>query len=341
MHAVAAVDGNHGRYYAELQALKEAPETKMMFDEDTLDSLGNIQSNIMSCKKLTVFQQLIRYVFFAGDVFLVTPETMPEFHEYVEGVCKKANIDVPTIFITRKKLVDPAFFTEMARLGTILTGGIQQGMMYALAQKLLVSSGAVIIEQKFLQELSDEGLEAVVTHEIGHIKHNHIYKSLALGIVVTYLVKLAMAQSGISDTITLPVGEQVVNVHTKDIATGLLVWGIIALIINKRFEKQADEFAYADNGKANGIIEVCELFLKKEQIREEEFVVVYNLLQANRASLPSLNYYSLLAYYYMEKCFHKIEKFKKFIRHETFWGLHPSDQARIAAAREYLAQQQQ
>jgi hypothetical protein len=123
--AQCAVATNTGLYYAELQTLKESPEAKIMFDEDAHETLASIQRDIITCKNLTSFQRFVRMFFQMCDVVLVTPETMPLLHGYVEDLCKKADIQTPTVYITRKDWLFNAF-----------------------AQKLLMSNGAILIGQK-------------------------------------------------------------------------------------------------------------------------------------------------------------------------------------------------
>ncbi len=307
----------HGRYYAELQALKDTPETKLMFDEDAHQGLAGIERDIIIRKDLTQFQRFVRGLFLMCDVVLVTPETMPLLHGYVEDVCKKANMVTPTVFITR-----------------------HEGIFNAFAQKLLMSSGAILIGQKLMKEVSDESLEGIVAHELGHIKYNHVNKALALSVLggIMHMLLLNKLEKYITvkdNTQYTYAFKQYLLWEATKAASSLMV----AFIINKRFEKEADAFAYEANGKANGLIEFFELLLKKDEIREEEFVTVYELLQNNKSSLSGLDYYRLAFKYYIMKGGHLFTKAYKMLYHETFVGAHPSPEARIKAAQDYLAQQ--
>jgi len=314
----AEIGHNHGVYYDELKALKTAPVTKLMFDEDAHSSLSEIQRDIIICKNLTAFQRFVRSVFLALDVIVVTPETMPLLYSYVDDICKKADIATPTVFITRK-----------------------DGFFNAFAQKLLMSTGGIVIGQKLMNELSDEAIEAVVAHEIGHIKHNHVNKHLGLfaGQVITFMVlfKRLGIQSGITSFDTLDARMLKQYVYWGKIYLLVSAVSYIApLIVNKRFEKEADEFAYKANGKGAGIIEFFELLLTKDQLREEEFTSIYALLQANKSNLALDDYYGFLWRYYVAYAGHLYTNFYKEIYYETFIGAHPSPQARIAAAKEYM-----
>ncbi|HMK33006.1 MAG TPA: M48 family metallopeptidase, partial [Nitrosopumilaceae archaeon] len=289
-----------GRYYAELIALKNAPDAKIMFDEDSHEGLATIQRDINISKNLTPFQRFVRSAFIALDVVVVTPDTMPLLYSYVDGICQEANIATPTVFISRK-----------------------DGFFNAFAQKLLMSTGGIIVGQKLMKEVSDDALEAIVAHEIGHIKHNHINKMLALHVVSFILFRMIANQSN--------AGANFVHQMDHDWARGryinwyckykLVMEPVLStfesFVINKRFEKEADAFA-CDNGKASGLIELFELFLKKDQLREEEFVTVYELLQKNKADLSTNDYYSLIANYYLFRAGQSFTNFFKKIYHETF-----------------------
>ncbi len=313
----AETTNNHGVYYQELKTFKKSPQTKEIFDEDAHYGLSTIQSDIITFKNLTYFQRMVRAAFLALDVVVVTPETMPLLYSYVDGICKKAHIETPTIFITRRK-----------------------GFFNAAAQKLLMSSGGIVIGQKLMKESSDEALEAIVAHEIGHIKHNHVNKILALSVLnhilfLTLSYKLGLLEINVAETkkgIT-------VNDLGKFYALKVILSYLPSLIINKRFEKQADEFAYKVNGKGAGIIEFFELILKKEQLREEEFVSVYALLQENKDNISSSDYYDLIMRYYLAYAGHSFKKFYTKVYHETFVGAHPSHQSRIDAVKKYMAEQ--
>lgn len=326
----------HGIYYSELKAFKKAPATKEMFDEDALFELSAIQRDITTYKNLTWFQRWVRKSFLECDVIIVTSETLPTLYAYVDGICKKANIITPTIFVTR-----------------------QNGFFNAAAQKLLMSSGAIIIGQKLMHDISDEALEAVLAHEIGHIKYNHGNKTLALvvGSLVLFPIlfkqfkldkefNAIMAMLKLIDENKLVSPQDAWNIFAKvntfRTKVVLLLAGVLtlpSLFINKRFEKEADEFACKDNDKSKGLIEYFELTLQKEELREEEFVAIYNLLQENKVDLSLWSNMTLGLRYYMAKVGHFYNKAHKYIYYNTFLGAHPSPKARIEAAKKYLQQE--
>lgn len=314
--------GNHGVYYSELKAYKKAPATKEMFDEYAHSGLARIQSDITIYKNLTSFQRFVRSGFLGLDVILVTPDTLPKLYEYVDGICKKADIATPTIFVTR-----------------------HDGFFNAFAQKLFASTGGIIIGQKLMHEVSDEALEAIVAHEIGHIKHNHVNKILGL-MAMSYLLYRLLCKALDLESVRVYSSETEAEKFLK--LGGLIAKKVAVLqgclllpplVINKQFEKEADAFA-CDNGKSEGIVEFFEFILGKEQLREEEFVAIHNLLQQNKVDLTFSDYYfDLMPRYYLEKFGHNIDKARRYIYHNTFLGAHPSPEARIAAAQKYLQQE--
>lgn len=321
--------GNHGVYYSELKAFKKAAATKEMFDKDAHQGLSKIQRDITTFKNLGFFQRFVRSLFLMFDVVVVTPETMPKLYEYVDGICQKAEIETPTIFVTRKNW-----------------------LFNAMAQKLLMSSGAIIIGQKLMHDLSDNALEAIVAHEIGHIKYNHVNKMIALhiGRDICYAALCSMLHLNritfVKDENGLfiipsqtELQSQIKSMNIKRILLDVSLYLALWLMMDKRFEKEADEFACKDNGKAAGLIEAFEFMLKKEQLREEEFVVVYELLQNNSADLSLLDNMSLRLRYYVAKGGHLYGKALEYIAHHTPLGSHPSHEARIAAAQQYLQQE--
>jgi len=337
LHSVdlcAAETDNHGVYYSELKALKKAPETKLLFDEDAHQGLAAIQRDVTTYRNLTWVQRFIRSEFLNCDVVMVLPETMPLLYAYIDGVCKKAGIATPPIFITR-----------------------QEGFFNAFAEKFLTSTGAIVFGQKLIKDLSDDAIEAVAAHEIGHIKHNHTNKLLKLSVLewgvwiglIAVIAKYVPMTKMQDIMVTAADGETVMQ--RVEVPNFLKMYAVYAMtdcfaslipsyIVNKRFEKEADQFAYEANGKGQGLIEFFELILKKDQLREEEFAPIYALLQQNKQGLSSCDYYKLAGRYYLARAGQSFINFYKKVYHETFIGAHPSPQARIAAAKEYLATQQ-
>lgn len=326
-HAVSSTS-NHGAYYGELKAFKKSPSTKELFDKDAHPELIAIQRDIATYKVLTPMQRLAQFILLSFDVVVVTPDSFPLLYACVDTICQKGNVIMPVVFVTRKK-----------------------GFLNAFALKLLKSNGGIVIGQDLLSKVSDESLEAIIAHEIGHIKHNHNNKllvlnlslSVAVGVISQYLkpglLSVPSRPIQFSDVEICRFVRELVTLDLKLDVMFFISSVIAAFIINKQYEKEADEFTCKTVGKSAGLIELFEYYLKKEQLREDEFIATYDILQQNKAVLPN-DYNELAMRYYLAKAGHVIEKAYKYIYHNTFLGAHPSHEARITAAKKYLATQE-
>ena len=189
-------------------------------------------------------------------------------------------------------------------------------------------------------DTSDTELEAIVAHEIGHIKHNHINKIIPLSIFnyffVDFLLRRYTTQANLYSLNPAHVAYREIRyLFITYFLSGLLT----DLIINKRFEKEADEFAFKAN-KAEGIKLFFEHLLHKEKLQDDEFPHIYELLQESKDKVGVVDYYLLLINYYLTKGEHLVNKARRWLYGNTFLGAHPSHQARVNAAR-YLEQNPQ
>ena len=300
-----------GIYCQELAAFKAREDMQAIFDKEMHDGLRSIQQDIYICKELSFSQRLIRGIFLAHDVIVVTPDSMPALYAYVDMLCKNASISMPIIFITRKKT-----------------------MFNAFAAKMFASTGGILIGQKLLRKTTDAELEGIVAHEIGHIKHNHVNKRLGLvGINFGISALLATYFTGITDVKT-------VNFWRVMLCALSVSSFVSQLIISKTFEKEADTFA-CESGKAEGLIEFFEDLQKKEQIHEDEFIATEKVLKESKPHIAGISYFGLLLRYCIAKNEHENNKWWRDVYSNTPLGAHPSHEARIASAQEYLAKQQQ
>jgi Zn-dependent protease with chaperone function len=334
-HLIAS-ETNHGVYYAELKALKEAPETKLLFQQDVDGgsrtnqcnllrykpvvsnnqgrgwfacweeirkelSLGAIKREIMRGKNLSFIDEMLLLGLCGAndDLIIVTDETMPALYNYVCSVSKKAKIATPFVFVT-----------------------LREGFFSAFSRKILAFRGSVVIGQQLLQDLSDEELETLVAQQVGHIKYNHTNKD----IVVTCAVAVGAA------LLTQKNCDAEVTVLKNPLFGCFVIPAFSSLLISKRFEKQADAFAL-QAGKANGIIKFYERLQQRDQARVAEFNEISNALTENAADIPMLSYLFLNVAYYMAKAEHCVAGAYNKIAY-------PSHQERIDAATTYLAQQE-
>ena len=266
---IHAEDRPNSVYQQEIQALKANPIYKPIFDKEAPLDLKLIHRDIENFKELTFLQRLIRFGILGADVVVVTPETMPKLYGYVKTICEEQSVVMRTVFITRQK-----------------------GVFNAFAQKLLASSGAIVIYQKLIKQTTAKELEAVIAHELGHIKYNHVNKILGMNIAAAVGLKLLAKQFAPS-------------YENHNFTQFIIASYLTRFVINKRFEKQADEFAYKathDHGK--GLIELFEHFDRKEKYNYDHYAITYKALQNNKSKLGYFDYLSLMADYYITKGTH-------------------------------------
>lgn len=296
-------------YKKELSAFKVNPKYAGIFDRNVSFGVNEIQQNINNYPNIPLFQHLmVPIAFYLGDFLLplmlnnmvvVTPETMPQLYKYVDDICKEQSISTPTLLISRQDYIP----------------------ITAVSYKILLSSGAVLLEQRTITESTDAALEAIIAHELGHLKYNHTNKTIFLSIVTFYVCKY-----GLSMLLSR-------NFVAKNLSIFHLL--LFRFIRNKHFEKEADKFAYETLGKGDGLIEAFKLMEKKEAIYEQGFIDTYNLLQKSRNKLGIINYLRLARSYYTERAISYLQYAYEWLSHNTFLGEHPGHEARIATIREY------
>ncbi len=267
----------HNRYYKEFKKLKEGEVYNIIFDKHANGEVKAILRDALTFSEVSAWQRLL--CMFAMDNVLISSKTMPELYSYVHGLCTKHNIKMPLVFVTHEK-----------------------GIFNAFAAKLLMSAGAIVIGQDVLKEASEGEVNAVVAHEIGHIKYNHVNKQLFVQLVFPPLAAITPK-----------------------------------LIFGKSHEKQADEFSYkyTDNGK--GLIMFFKRLIKKQQDRDNDLKKTNEILKKNKSRLNFDTYFYLKLRYYMTKALHNVNKAHSWLYHNTILGPHPSPEARIKRVQEYFA----
>ncbi len=224
---------------------------------------------------------------------VVTPETMPKLHAYVSEICAKAQVRVPLIFISTY----PGIFNAFAHEGFLFLRSI------LLGQEML--------------DLTQEETEAIVAHELGHLKHYHTWKEFGLEVALTGIFSCTLSENTILTNFYL----------------ALLC---ARIIINKRFEKEADLFA-CKMGKAEGI---KTFFANCHDAQEQENVAFYQTLDeigASKSDVSMAVYYcNMMPLYYGATLGRYIRNGMRWLYHNTPWGEHPSHAERAKAAQEYL-----
>lgn len=297
-------------YRQELEDFKKSPQYEVIFDKNANEALRCIQRDIENFKQLSLLQRWIRSAFLSFDSVAISSDTMPKLYAYIDSMCKKESVYTPTVFVTRQK----------------------EGFFNAAAQKLLISSGAIIIGHELLLESTDAELEAVVAHEIGHIKHNHVNKTLGIYIAtaITSIISTTVYLHSCSK-------HDINRAAIKALLFLIIAFNAPRFIINKNFEKEADEFAFKDMDKGDGLIEFFQSLEKRDKSYDAGFHKTYDILQKDSYKLAFYDSWPLYGRYYLASIGHAIDDAFKWFYYNTPFGSHPSHEERIKTVKAYLA----
>lgn len=301
-------------YSKELHAFKENPQYKAIFDENVSVFVPQIYRDIHNYKQLSYWQRFARFFFFNEDVVIVTSDTMPQLFAHVQSVCDKQNMPIPTIFITREK-----------------------GVFNAFAAKIFETTGGILLCQKMIEDTSNSELEAVIAHELGHIKHNHANKTLARYLPLYIAVLFGMSYTRKNTPVFISKFRiDFLELLMRHVFADVLADMIAQLTIGKKFEKEADEFAYKDVGNGQGLIEFFKHVQDKEKAEDDAFNEVYTALEKNKSQLSADDHQQILINYYVAKGFQGLIKGFKWVYYNTRFGPHPSPEERQKTIEEYL-----
>ncbi len=298
------------RYKNEFFAFKQAQEYNKIFNENKSRLLGSIAAEMETDAQISFFKRLLYPALFIYDVVAVNNKTMPSLCAYVEKVCKDHHITMPYVFILRDV-------------------NLKQGTFNAFAQRFLMSKGAVFIGQGLLLELSDVEIEAAIAHELGHIKYNHVNKIALLSL----LVSVIFAHYDIPNTFFV---ERDIFLSDK-VREKLKLMSILLgtqFIIGKRFERQADEFAYKYVGKGGGLISFFKKIVVREDQNRRDLREAYACIQKNKSRLSLCDRTLAMAKYCILGLGGQLQR---WIYYNTRFGAHPSSEARIKTTEDYLA----
>ncbi|MEM7230579.1 MAG: M48 family metalloprotease [Planctomycetota bacterium] len=156
------------------------------------------------------------------DVRMVSLGPGP-LHDRIRALAEKAKIRLQNIFVYS-------------------SGGVREVNAFA------VRGGTIVLSSSLLETVSDEEGEAVVAHELGHLKAKHYYKSLAIYIVlIASLVFLGILDDALLDIFS-ETGETVFVVL-------LAIFGILGLrLLVRNNEYQADRLAVELTGNPRAMI---------------------------------------------------------------------------------------
>lgn len=225
-------------------------------------------------------------------------EDFPKLHKFVDDLCHKHKIEKPRIIVFPNNMVPNALTIQLFNQRDII---ILYGGIMSLA--------------------NDKELEAILAHEIGHIKHNHSHKKLLMKIgsflasykLINTCLKSEIFSNSLQNKKFIPI-----------IASSTISWLLTTLLMRK-YETQADEFSLV-NGHAAGLKSLMSKLdivkLLRDKCEEIENKIKNNLNPECHDQ------------YKKDLIFLKI--IKAFLSTLEFLGEHPSCQDRIKKAEEYL-----
>lgn len=305
-----SIASEDNKYWQEFKQLRENPSHKLLFDREASPDLQDILRDLENAKKVGYWGRFARPLIDMYGV-VISAETMPALYAYVESLSKAQGMSVPVVMVSQYK-----------------------GIFNAIAQKIFINSGCIYIGQDLLKESTSAEIEAVIAHELGHIKHDHINKSLALN-MASLASYLTLMQKGY---INFPYEYKYLAMWLHVITCNYFQWFVDAAVIGKTHERQADAFA-ASAGHAQGLIAFFERLERKIEKQDTDFDELHAALENAQDKVEKSDLNSLWHRYYVAKMWHRYSKARLWFYHNTPFGPHPSNEDRIAAAKEFLATQ--
>lgn len=154
----------------------------------------------------------------------------------------------PLIIIRNEKLVEINLSNRIKNItGNIKIFKVNKEFANAYAIGVLPNSKSIVLSNDLLQEMSQIELDGIISHEIGHLKKNHLFKlylSALLALLIGY----------ISTFYFYPIIENSnYNIHILRAIHGAFFYGlpmwIIPALFQRSFEYQADIYASKLVGK--------------------------------------------------------------------------------------------
>jgi Zn-dependent protease with chaperone function len=245
--------------------------------------------------------RFLSFVLKAGGGIDTKKEDFPKLHKFVEDLCIKHNIEKPCIVV----------FPDSAEPN-------------AWACQLFNQKGVIAINGGLIYSMNDDEIKAVLAHEIGHIKYNHVNKKMMINygsLFATYTLIKTCLKSEIFD-------KSWQNKSFIPLITANIISRLITIRIMRKYETQADEFSHV-NGHAKGLKNFLTKIDPKKMLRDQckqlEFQIKNHhdpeFINACQNALRNLNI--------LEASISLLE----------FVDEHPTFAERIKAAQEYLDKQ--
>lgn len=131
----------------------------------------------------------------------------------------------------------------------------------------------IILGDTLIEEYSNDQIETVIAHELGHYMHNHIIKNIIISTVSSFLMFFLIAVFYDMSLEWFGFG-----MRTQIAALPLLtLWSMligliispVGNIISRKFEHEADEYAVNSTGKKDAFVETLNK-LTKQNLGDEE-----------------------------------------------------------------------
>ncbi|MCB9227378.1 MAG: M48 family metallopeptidase [Chitinophagales bacterium] len=158
----------------------------------------------------------------------LTPLEDGSLRENIENYAKKVHFPLKNIFVidgSKRSSKANAFFSGMGK------------------------TKAIVLYDTLIANNTDEELTAVLAHEVGHYKMNHIKKSMAISIIQIAVLFFLFAWLSKSDALVAALGVSENSFHISFIAFSLLyapismILGIFMNLLSRKNEFEADNFA--------------------------------------------------------------------------------------------------
>lgn len=114
----------------------------------------------------------------------------------------------------------------------------------------------IVLYDTLINDLNEEEIVSVLAHEVGHNKHNHIYKGLAMSLIQSALMLFLLSVALKYPELSMSIGGLYASFYMGLVAFGLLysplsfVTGILSNIFTRKYEYEADAYANTHtNGK--------------------------------------------------------------------------------------------